>query len=108
MDPVGIEPTISSLQMRCSTTKLQAHMVGAEGIEPRTTPSIREIYVLALWWRVYGACLQPMPRSKIWVYMGAIGIEPITSSLSEKRSTTELRTQIFTTGSPLSEKRSNR
>jgi len=75
------------LQMRRSTTKLQAQwyyvvcrvlekissisivtvistyfykyllisLLGVGGIEPRITLSIREIYVLASWWRVYGA-----------------------------------------------------
>ena len=42
-------------------TKLQALNVGGEGIEPRTTLSIREIYVLASWWRVYGASLPSRP-----------------------------------------------
>lgn len=47
-----------------------------------------------------------MPRSKIWAYLvGTEGVEPSTSSLSEKRSTAELCAQIFTAGSSLSEKR---
>ena len=70
VDPVGIEPTISSLQMRCSTTKLQA-------------PA-------RLWREFLIFNFQFLNRSKV---VGVEGIEPSTSFLSGMRSTTEPHAQ---------------
>ena len=68
--------------------------MGTEGVEPSTSP-----YQSIDW---YGACFFTAPRTKFWV-VGDDGVEPSTSSLSEKRSTAELVTQNFSAGS---EKRS--
>ena len=68
--------------------------MGTEGVEPSTSP-----YQSIAW---YGACFFTAPRTKFWV-VGDDGVEPSTSSLSEKRSTAELVTQNFSAGS---EKRS--
>ena len=52
-----------------------------------------------MWARVdsnHGPC-HYLPRTKFWV-VGDDGVEPSTSSLSEKRSTAELVTQNFSIG----------
>ena len=71
MDPKGFEPLISSLQMRRSTTELQAHVCLG---------------------RKFPFSIFQFPPSLKLIFVGAEGIEPSTSSLSEKRSTNELRT----------------
>ena len=90
VDPGRVGLPISSLQMRRSTTELRALMVRVEGIEPSTSPHQNKVRC--------GACLFTVPRTKFWV-VGDEGIEPSTSSLSEKRSTDELVAQNFSAGS---------
>ena len=68
--------------------------MGEGGIEPPTSPHQNKV-------RVRGMLLY-CARAKFWV-VGDDGVEPSTSSLSEKRSTDELVTQNFGAGS---EKRS--
>ena len=61
--------------------------MGAVGIEPTTSPYQSKA-------RLRGMLLY-LSRTKNLGSVGAVGIEPTTSSLSEKRSTTELRAQIL-------------
>ena len=93
MDRAGIEPAISALQKRYSTTKLPARIkliVDMVGIGP-TALSLRpygEIFKVRAA-RIELATSSLKPYGEIY-RVGDVGIEPTTSSLSETRSSTEL------------------